>query len=109
VISYAQVALLSYGLEASRPQHYNQLLAEKQKVEASLREMHRLQGLLPICASCKNVRDDEGYWHQVETYMKQHAGMEFSHSICPDCRVRLYPTLGQTRHKVEAPSLLQDG
>jgi hypothetical protein len=51
----------------------------------------RLSGLLPICASCKKIRDDQGYWHQVETFLQDHAGVDFSHGICPDCRLMLYP------------------
>ena len=44
-----------------------------------------LTGLLPICAWCKRVRDDGGYWNQVEDYVARHTGAEFSHSVCPDC------------------------
>ncbi|MBA7550812.1 hypothetical protein ES705_43337 [subsurface metagenome] len=50
-----------------------------------------LTGLLPICSSCKKIRDDEGYWHQVEGYIKKHSEAEFSHGICPDCMKKLYP------------------
>ena len=47
--------------------------------------------MLPICASCKKIRDDKGYWQQLETFVREHSGAEFSHSICPDCMKRLYP------------------
>jgi hypothetical protein len=50
-----------------------------------------LSGLLPICAACKKIRDDKGYWHQVEEYVRDHSEADFSHSICPDCVRRLYP------------------
>src|SRR5207244_3317288 len=50
-----------------------------------------LRGLLPICASCKKIRDDRGYWNQIEVYIKLHSEADFSHSICPDCAKRLYP------------------
>jgi hypothetical protein len=46
---------------------------------------------LPICASCKQIRDDKGYWNQIESYLRSHAEVEFSHSICPDCVKKLYP------------------
>lgn len=50
-----------------------------------------LNGLLPICASCKKIRDDEGSWNQIESYIRDHSEAEFSHGICPDCAKRLYP------------------
>ncbi len=59
-------------------------------VEA-LARVKRLSGLLPICMSCKKIRDDGGYWQQVETYIRQHAEVEFSHGLCPECKVKLYP------------------
>jgi PAS domain S-box-containing protein len=59
----------------------------------ALRNVKTLSGLLPICASCKKVRDDKGYWQQIETYLRDHSEAEPSHGICPDCRERLYPGL----------------
>ena len=68
---------------------------EREKLIAELREalakVKLLSGLLPVCASCKKVRDDDGYWNQIDTYIRDHAGVEISHSICPDCMKRLYP------------------
>jgi PAS domain S-box-containing protein len=55
-----------------------------------------LGGLLPICASCKKIRDDKGYWTQIEAYIRDHSEAEFSHSICPDCAEKLYHK-GHTR------------
>lgn len=52
-----------------------------------------LRGFLPICASCKKIRGDDGCWHQVESYIKDHSEAEFSHSICPKCANKLYPNL----------------
>ena len=57
----------------------------------ALADIRNLSGLLPICASCKKIRDDKGYWHQVENYMEDHAEVEFSHGLCPDCMARLFP------------------
>ena len=54
-------------------------------------ERKRLGGLLPICASCKKIRDDQGYWQQVEVYIRQHSEAQFSHGLCPDCKQKLYP------------------
>jgi len=63
----------------------------KEQVESSLREIKTLKGLLPICASCKKIRNDEGYWEQIEIYVGNRSDAEFSHGICPDCAVKIYP------------------
>ncbi|HMC66954.1 MAG TPA: response regulator [Gemmataceae bacterium] len=55
------------------------------ELEAALARVQQLQGLLPICAWCKRIRDDQNYWHQVETYLAKHSEVRFSHGICPDC------------------------
>jgi len=55
-----------------------------------------LQGLIPICSHCKKVRDDKGFWHQVEVYIRDHSEAEFSHGLCPDCAHELYPELQDT-------------
>ena len=62
-------------------------------LESALYEVKKLSGLLPICASCKNIRDDKGYWKKIEAYIHEHSGAEFSHSICPECAKKLYPDL----------------
>jgi phosphoserine phosphatase RsbU/P len=50
-----------------------------------------LQGILPICSFCKKIRDDQGYWNQVEDYVSRHSEAEFSHSVCPECVKKYYP------------------
>jgi hypothetical protein len=57
----------------------------------ALKEIKELQGILPICSSCKKIRDDKGYWNQIESYFRQHSEIGFTHSICPECAARLYP------------------
>ena len=69
-------------------QEREQLVIELQGV---LQEVKELSGLLPICASCKKIRDDGGYWHEVESYVMTHTKAQFSHGICPECRNKLYP------------------
>ena len=64
------------------------LIIELQK---TLSEVKQLSGFLPICSSCKKIRDDEGYWKEVETYISDHSETQFSHGICPDCIRKLYP------------------
>ena len=71
--------------------------AERERLIAELQDalanVKTLRGLIPICASCKKIRDDQGYWTQLETYLKQHSNAEFSHSLCLDCMRKLYPDL----------------
>ncbi len=62
-----------------------------EELQASLHKVKLLSGLLPICASCKKIRDDKGYWNQIESYIKDHSEAEFSHGLCPDCARELYP------------------
>ncbi|MBI5252630.1 MAG: PAS domain-containing protein [Desulfomonile tiedjei] len=64
------------------------------ELQTALTEVKTLSGLLPICASCKKIRDDQGYWQQIESYIRDRAGVEFSHGICPDCARILYPGIG---------------
>lgn len=61
--------------------------------DAALRKVHVLSGLLPICANCKKIRDQEGLWHQMEQYVTEHSDAQFSHTICPDCGRRYYGDL----------------
>ena len=56
-----------------------------QKLQKSLDEVKALRGMLPICAKCKKIRDDSGYWHQIDGYLKQHSDLEFTHGCCPHC------------------------
>ncbi len=60
-------------------------------LQAALANVKTLRGLLPMCSSCRKIRDDHGYWQQVEEYIKEHFDADFTHGICPDCARRLYP------------------
>jgi PAS domain S-box-containing protein len=79
----------------------SQKIAEKEKetvirdLQEALAKVKQLGGLLPICASCKKIRNDKGYWQQIESYIRDHSEAEFSHSICPECTRKLYPDLYQ--------------
>ena len=68
---------------------------EREKLIRQLREalasIKTLSGLLPICYSCKQIRDDKGYWNQIDTYIRDHTEAEFTHGICPACVTKLYP------------------
>ena len=74
-----------------------EILEKNKALEQALHQVRQLSGLLPICASCKKIRDDKGYWNEVEGDIKAHSEAEFTHSICPDCCARLYPDLKQNK------------
>ncbi len=63
------------------------------ELQEALNNIKTLKGLIPICANCKKIRDDEGFWQQLELYITTHSEAEFSHGICPDCARKLYPSL----------------
>jgi len=63
------------------------------ELKGAFSKINTLKGFLPICASCKKIRDDKGYWNQIEAYIRDHSEAEFSHSICPECAKKLYPNL----------------
>lgn len=74
------------------------ILREREK---ALEEVRVLRGFLPICASCKRIRDYQGSWTLLEKYISEHSEAEFSHGLCPDCTARLFPDLFQKGRKAE--------
>jgi hypothetical protein len=64
-----------------------------EKLAKAISEVKSLSGLLPICAHCKKIRNDQGYWEKVEDYFSSHSEAEFSHSLCPECMKKYYPEL----------------
>jgi len=62
-----------------------------ENLQKALDEINLLRGMLPICAHCKRIRDDKGYWHRVEEYIEDHSNVEFTHGLCPDCLEKYYP------------------
>jgi hypothetical protein len=77
---------------ARKSARLNQVIAELKAARAGL---HILRGMLPICSSCKKIRDEQGDWQQIEKYFKDHTGVQFTHSICPECAQNLYPGLSR--------------
>jgi transcriptional regulator with GAF, ATPase, and Fis domain len=82
----ASVALRERRAEEQR----KELVADLQN---ALNEVRKLSGIVPICAHCKKIRDDAGYWQRVEAYIQSHSEAKFSHGICPECREKFYPDL----------------
>ncbi len=84
------------ALEESNARLHDEITRRKaliQELQTAIGEIKTLSGLLPICASCKKIRDDKGYWNQIEVFIRDHSDAEFSHGICPDCIQQLYPEL----------------
>ena len=77
-------------LQQSRGELESRVSERTRELQESIDRMEVMRGLLPICASCKKIRDDQGYWKQLEHFISEHSEARFSHSICPDCAVRLY-------------------
>lgn len=69
------------------------LQAETKQLQEALANVRTLSGLIPICASCKKIRDDNGYWNQLELFIQKNSDAQFSHGLCPDCIAKLYPDL----------------
>lgn len=95
VLSNRALALYAIWITTFLTLQRKRLEAEREeavsKREKALEDIKILRGFLPICASCKKIRDDKGYWNQIESYIHEHSEADFSHSICPDCAQRLYP------------------
>ena len=74
---------------------------ERRRLQKALDEVRTLRGIVPICSSCKKIRDDQGYWNQVEVYVRDHTEAEFSHAVCPECMKRLYPEFARDESKTK--------
>jgi len=87
----------------ARKQRERERLKLIEELTDALSHVKTLSGLLPICAWCKKIRDDQGYWQQVETYIKQHAEVNFTHAICPECLEKVHPhkSAAQTRRPAQ--------
>ena len=82
---------IRYALERQKAEAARLVLI--QSLQDALDHVKLLSGLLPICSSCKKIRDDKGYWSQVESYIQKHSEATFTHGMCPDCFKKLYPDL----------------
>jgi len=87
------VTELNRNLEHRIEVRTRELTLANDKLKAAMKEVKKLSGLLPICANCKKVRDDKGYWSRIEEYIEKHSEAQFSHSICLECAEELYPEI----------------
>jgi CheY-like chemotaxis protein len=73
---------------------YQELRHNNTEMEAALAKVKLLSGMLPICSGCKKIRDDKGYWNQVENYVQKHSEATFTHGLCPECSNKFFPGVG---------------
>jgi GAF domain-containing protein len=85
------VALQRKRMEEERKKAETEREKVIEELQKALSKIKTLSGFLPICSACKKIRDDQGYWQQIESYIRDHSEAEFSHGICPDCAKKLYP------------------
>ena len=81
---------LSWGKIKQADEEKSKIIKE---LQSALEKVKTLSGMLPICASCKKIRDDKGYWKQIEMFISEHSEAVFSHSFCPECAKILYPDI----------------
>jgi len=93
--------LYTARLEAAVQERTKDLLETNDKLRESLANIKTLSGLLPICAGCKKIRDDKGYWNQIETYISRHSQAEFSHGLCPNCIKKYYPRYSDDKGEIK--------
>jgi len=87
--------------QAEIEKQHEELFEKNERLETALSEVKQLSGLLPICASCKKIRDDEGDWEHLEVYIRARSSADFTHGICPECMDELYPDFNRSRQKGE--------
>jgi PAS domain S-box-containing protein len=91
------VSAIEHDISATKRED-EQRLRLIQELTDALARIKTLRGLLPICASCKKIRDDQGYWQKVESYLAEHTNAEFTHGLCPECLGELYPAQPREKH-----------
>lgn len=108
IVGLVGSAIMLGGIVFIKPIFLSLATAERQQRESveelqdALSQVKLLSGYLPICASCKKIRDDKGYWNQIESYIHDHSEAEFSHGICPDCAKKLYGEYADTMFKEDS-------
>ncbi len=97
---------VSQAFHTGRVREFNQqqtITTRNRELQEALAQVKQLSGLLPICSHCKRIRNDQGYWEQVEVFVRDHSEAKFTHGICPDCRKELYPNLGKPEKGPDGP------
>jgi hypothetical protein len=96
LVTAASFMVLAFALSEFRREYIRERETNAKLVEA-MSHIKQLRDLLPICANCKKIRNDDGYWEQVETYFQENSDIAFTHSFCPECVRKLYPEIADTK------------
>ena len=103
-VRVAALARSKVELEALVQLRTKELQGRNEELSAALGNVKQLSGLLPICAACKKIRDDSGYWNQLESYISRHSEADFSHGICPECADEMFPEIAAARRLQRPPT-----
>ncbi len=95
-------SLYTHSLEATVRERTKDLQEANNKLTDTLSKVNMLSGLLPICAGCKMIRDEKGYWNQIESYVRAHSQADFTHALCPICLKAFYPEYVDSEGKISA-------
>jgi len=95
LVTVVSFLVLAFALSEFR-REYNREKELNAKLVEAMAHIKQLRGLLPICANCKKIRNDHGYWEQVETYFQENSDIAFTHGFCPECVRKLYPEVSDT-------------
>lgn len=96
VVTVGSFVVLAFALSEFRKEYLREKDLNTKLLEA-MAHIKQLRGLLPICANCKKIRNDQGYWEQVETYFQENSDIAFTHGFCPECVRKLYPEVTDTK------------
>tara|TARA_Y100000294_G_scaffold82200_1_gene77233 strand:+ start:162 stop:785 length:624 start_codon:yes stop_codon:yes gene_type:complete len=91
--SNVEIALYKHKIEIEKKEAGEERKKLIHKLKEDLAEIKKLSGMLPICASCKKIRNEDGNWNQIEEYLSDRSEVKFSHSVCPECAKKLYPDI----------------
>jgi len=91
--SNVEIALYKHKIEIEKKKAGEERKKLIHKLKEDLADVKKLSGLLPICASCKKIRNEEGNWNQIEEYLSDRSEVKFSHGVCPECAKNLYPDI----------------
>ena len=96
LVTVVSFMILAFALSEFRREYLREKELNAKLIEA-MAHIKQLRGLLPICANCKKIRNDDGYWEQVETYFQENSNIAFTHGFCPECVRKLYPEVTDTK------------
>jgi hypothetical protein len=100
LLAWIIIAFFSLSFELLRWYFHSKLTMQSKELQTALENVKTLCGLLPICSVCKRIRDDSGYWNQLEDYLSQHTNAMLTHGICDDCLKDKYPDVYSKRMKL---------